>query len=368
LRDGGEGHADKHSAGDLKSLIAVICDHAYAEVMATIAGDDLTVLCRDALRGAGADPRAVQVLAAATVEAELAGNRAVGVGHLFDYLDGYRQGRIAPGARPEVRRPAPAVIDVDARDGLAQTAFADVADDLQEAAQESGIAALWIRNSFTCGELGHYVRRSARRGFVAVAAANSPALMSIGGARTPVLGTNPLAYGVPRPGAPPVVIDQASSSTAFVNIRRAADAGEPIPAGWALGPDGEPTEDAAAALQGTLLPFGGHRGGNVALLVEVLATLSGASFSLDAAPFDRGGTSPRIGVFVLVIDPSRFAGSVDRLAGQFARLRDDRQVRLPAVETTATADSVEIDTELLQRLRVAAAPSREGGTGCRTSG
>jgi len=323
--------------------------------MVTVRRDDLIELCRGALLRVGADPGAAQVLAEATAEAELVGNRAVGVGHLFDYVDGYEQGRIAAGARPAIRRPAPAVIDVDARDGLAQTAFVDVLDELQKAARESGIAALWIRNSFTCGELGYYPRRLAERGLLAVATSNSPALMSIGGAREPVLGTNPLAYGIPRPRTLPVVIDQASSSTAFVNIRRAAEAGDPIPPGWALGPDGEPTQDATAALRGTLLPFGSHRGGNVALLVELLATLSVASFSLDDAPFDRGGTSPRIGVFLLAIDPSNFAGSVERIAGQLASFRDDHQVRLPAVELTSTADSVEIDPDLLRRLERAAA-------------
>jgi (2R)-3-sulfolactate dehydrogenase (NADP+) len=170
-----------------------------------------------------------------------------------------------------------------------------------------------------------------------------------------VLGTNPLAYGVPRPGKLPVVIDQASSSTAFVNIRRAAAAGDPIAAGWALGPDGEQTQDASAALRGTLLPFGSHRGGNIALLVELLATLSGASFSVDAAPFDSGSTSPRIGVLVLVVDPANFPGSVERLAGQFESLRADHQVRLPAVELTSLGDSVEIGQDVLQRLERAAA-------------
>jgi (2R)-3-sulfolactate dehydrogenase (NADP+) len=322
--------------------------------MATVDRDELTVLCRDALLRVGADPGAAQVLAEATVEAELVGNRAVGVAHLFDYLDGYGQGRIAKDSRPVVRRAAAAVIDVDARDGLAQTAFTAVLDDLQKAARESGIAALWIRNSFTCGELGYYPRRLAQRGFLALASANSPALMSIGGARKPVLGTNPLAYGIPRPGQLPIVIDQASSSTAFVNIRRAAETGDPIPPGWALGPDGEQTQDATAALRGTLLPFGGHRGGNIALLVELLATLSGASFSIDAAPFDRGSTSPRIGVFLLAIDPSNFASSTERLSQQFESLRNDHQVRLPAVEMTSLAESVEIGPDVLRRLEQAA--------------
>jgi (2R)-3-sulfolactate dehydrogenase (NADP+) len=169
-----------------------------------------------------------------------------------------------------------------------------------------------------------------------------------------VLGTNPLAYGIPRPGSLPLVIDQASSSTAFVNIRRAAEAGHPIPEGWALDIQGKPTTDSNQAVQGTLLPFGSHRGGNVALLIEILATLSGASFSVDAAPFDRGTVSPGIGVFVLGIDPANFTGSIERLAKQFGTLQDEYQVRLPALKLTEFSDHVHVDTDVLQRLREAA--------------
>jgi (2R)-3-sulfolactate dehydrogenase (NADP+) len=323
-------------------------------MMTTIRSGELAGLCERALLAAGADPRAAQVLAGATVEAELVGNRAVGVTHLFDYLDGYRTGRIAADTQPAIRRAASAVIDVDARNGLAQSAFEDALEELLQATRESGIAALWIRQSYTCGELGYYVRRLAGHGFMAVASANSPSLMSLGGAPRPILGTNPLAYGIPRPAKLPVVIDQASSSTAFVNIRRAAEAGEPIPAGWALGPDGQPTQDANAALQGALLPFGGHRGGNIALLVEILATLSGANFSIDAAPFDSGSISPGIGVFLLCIDPGNFAGSAERLGKQLEVFRDEHQVRLPALEITELSEHIELEESLAERLRVAA--------------
>jgi (2R)-3-sulfolactate dehydrogenase (NADP+) len=326
--------------------------------MTTMHRRELTELCRAALTGVGADEPEARVLAEATVEAELVGNRAVGVAHLFDYLDGYRHGRIASARRPAVRRAAPSVVDVDARGGLAQSAFAAAFEELQQAIRDTGIAAVWVKSSFTCGELGYYVRRLAQRGFLAVASANSPALVSVGGAPSRVLGTNPLAYAVPRPGQLPVVIDQASSSTAFVNIRRAAEAGESIPAGWALGPDGGPTRDAGAALEGTLLPFGGHRGGNIALLVEILATLSGASFSLDAAPFDRGTASPAIGVFVLGIGPAAFPGSVDRLGRMLQRLQLEHDVRLPALELTALPETVEIAPATLERLHEAAVAVR----------
>ena len=63
--------------------------------MADIDINELTDLCERAARRAGADPDSARTLAEATVQAERAGNRAVGVGHLFDYLDGYRHGRIS---------------------------------------------------------------------------------------------------------------------------------------------------------------------------------------------------------------------------------------------------------------------------------
>lgn len=322
--------------------------------MTTIGPGDLDALCREALRLAGAGEREAAVLAEATVEAERVGNRAVGVAHLFDYLDGYRHGRIATGVRPVIRRPAAGIVDADAAEGLAQTAFVDASDTLQQAIVEVGVAALWIRRSFTCGELGFYARRLAQHGFVSVAMANSPALMSLGGSPNRILGTNPLAFAVPRPGVLPFVVDQASASTAFVTIRRAAERGASIPAGWAIDADGEPTQDPARALDGALLPFGGHRGGNLALLIEILSTLSGASFSSDAPPFERGNANPGIGVFLLGIAADIFAGSLPRLTQQLRVLGEQHDVRLPALDLTMLAATIELDDDLLARLAAAA--------------
>src|SRR3546814_10585863 len=91
-----------------------------------------------------------------------------------------------------------------------------------------------------------------------------------------------------------------------------AEAGREIPEGWALDPAGHPTTDARAALAGSLLPFGGARGANIALMVELLAAgLTGANWSREAPPFNKGAKSPGAGLFILAIDP---------LAGFAARL------------------------------------------------
>lgn len=324
----------------------------------TLSTEHLLQLCTQAARVAGADDTAAHALATATVVAEQAGSRAVGVAHFFDYLHAYREGRIVSGAIPEVTQPGPACLVADAHGGLAQVAF-DAALPAVRAAATDGIATLWLTNCYTCGELGYYPRLLAEGGFFALACANSPALMALGGSAGPVVGTNPLAFAVPRPGRSPFVIDQATSQTAYVNVRDAARTGQPIPLGWAVGPDGEPTSDAAQALRGALLPFGGYRGGNMALMVELLATLAGASFSVDAPPFDRGQISPGTGVFVFCINPDVIAhGGAARMAGHLDTLRSAHGVSLPAMSAGEPADVVALDDVVHERLEAACAVDR----------
>jgi (2R)-3-sulfolactate dehydrogenase (NADP+) len=275
-----------------------------------------------AAMGAGASLAVATSLTEATLAAELAGRSAVGFAHLPDYLDGFASGRISGTAEPDIDRPVPAVIRIDARGGIAQRGFDLAFDDLRTRAATYGVAILTQHNSYTAGELGYYARRLAEAGLVAFAASNGPALTAAGASREAVFGTNPLSFGAPLAGGPPLVIDQASSATAFVNVRRAAEAGEAIPEGWALDQDGTPTTDAREAVKGMLLAFGGARGANIALMVEVLAAgLAGANWSLDAPSFADGCRSPGVGLFVLALDPRLFAPDFAvRLAGQAERL------------------------------------------------
>jgi len=136
-------------------------------VTITISATDLRALCAQAARTAGADHNAADSLATATVAAEQAGKRAVGVAHLFDYLQAYREGRIRSGVVPEIIHPASGWVIAEAHNGLAQVAFDVALPSLLAATRQGGIAALWLRNCYTCGELGHYPRQLANLGFLA---------------------------------------------------------------------------------------------------------------------------------------------------------------------------------------------------------
>jgi (2R)-3-sulfolactate dehydrogenase (NADP+) len=285
--------------------------------------DEAADLAARAARAAGASDEAARSLARATVSAEARGKSSIGFAHLIDYLAALREGRIDGRAEPLVTSPAPAAIHCDARGAIAQVGFDRVFDGLRSRAETFGVALFAQSGSYTTGELGYYPRRLAEAGLVALAVTSGPALMTVAGVKMPTYCTNPIAFAAPLDKGPPLLIDQASSATAFVELRRYADRGESLPPGWAIGADGQPTTDPHAAMRGALLAFGGARGANIALMVEVMAAgLGGANWALDAPSFLTGDRSPGAGLTIVAIAPTllkpdfpqRLRLQLDRLA------------------------------------------------------
>jgi len=292
---------------------------------------ELRQLAIAACRAAGASAAMASSLVEASLSANWCGRPEIGMAHLPDYLDGLVQGRIDGRAEPRVEQPLPALIHVDGRLGIAQLGFDRAFERLVDAARGCGIALFAQKDTYTAGELGYYPRRLAQRGLVALAVSNSHAMVATAPHRELAYGTNPMAFAAPRSAPhPPLAFDQAVSATAFVNLARAAETGAAIPEGWAIDGDGEPTTDPARAVLGALLPFGGGKGANIALMIEVLsAGLAGGAWSLDAGHFRMGAESPRSGLSVIAIDPAAIAPDFSaRLEVQLDRLAE-RGVHIP---------------------------------------
>jgi (2R)-3-sulfolactate dehydrogenase (NADP+) len=307
-------------------------------------------LARKAALNAGASDAIAVSLANATVSAETAGHRAVGFAHLTDYLDGLRHGRIARDGEPVITFPAAAMIEVDAKQGIAQLGFDRAFDELVERVNRYGVTVFSQSNSYSVGELGYYTRRLAQAGLVALASANANAQMTTMESRQAVFGTNPLSFAAPLAEGKPFVIDQSSSATAFVNVRRAADHNEPIPEGWAIDAHGNPTTEAREAVNGLLLAFGGYRGANIALMNEILcAGLTGGNWSMDAPSFSEGDACPAVGLFVIAIKPDLVVKDFRaRLQTQIERLAS-KGVRLPGSRVESV--SIEISDSLFAALQ-----------------
>jgi LDH2 family malate/lactate/ureidoglycolate dehydrogenase len=162
---------------------------------------------------------------------------------------------------------------VDARDMQGHLAAEESMKIAIARAREHGVAAVAVRNGFHFGVAGRYARMAADEGCVAIVMCNSNPVMPPPGGVDKLHGTNPLSIGLPTRDGPPIILDMASTAGTVGKIRYAAAAGDPIPEGWALDPDGRPTTDAARALGGTLLPVGGPKGFGLSMVIDLLSGL-----------------------------------------------------------------------------------------------
>lgn len=321
--------------------------------------DDVERLAHEALIKAGAAEHQARPVARSIRRAEADDMRSVGLGFLPLYLAHLRSGRVNGAAVPTARLSRPAAIAVDAGHGFAHPAFDAGMDALVAAAGACGMAGMAVTRSYSIGVLGHPVEDVAMRGLVGLAFTNAPPNMAAWGGKRKIFGTNPLALAVPRVGSPPFVVDQASTVTTRVALVAAAAAGRPIPETWAFDANGVPTMDPAEALKGSMAPFGGAKGANVALLVEIFAAvLAGANLSMDAHPYgSAAGPPPGVGQFVMAFDPDAFApGFAARLERLASAVAQDGGARMPgdrrlAARARAEREGVVIDDALMAQLQ-----------------
>ncbi len=289
----------------------------------TLSLADIEAISFDALVAAGTSEANARPLAIATAATEADGVASHGMAYIPIYCEHVQCGKVDGQAVPHLEQPAPAVLTVDAATGFAHSAIDLGFDQLVPLARQQGVASLAIRNSYNCGVLGYHTARLAREGLVGLGFTNAPASIAPSGGSKPVVGTNPLSIAVPgADGEPAILIDQSASTIAKSEVMKHAREGKPIPVGWALDADGNPTTDPEVGLKGSMAPSGGYKGVGAALLVETMAAaLTGATLGIDASPFSGTAGGPlRTGQFFLAIHPKATAGEafaplVERLAG-----------------------------------------------------
>jgi (2R)-3-sulfolactate dehydrogenase (NADP+) len=322
-------------------------------------------LARRMLVASGASALQAGATARSIRDAEAEGIRTVGLSYLPTYCEHVRCGKVLGDAVPTVSQPRAATVVVDAGNGFCHPAFEAGEAPLVQATRACGVGVLAISHSYSAGVLGWFVERLARQGLVAVMFANSSSLMVAWGGKRPFFGTNPIAWAAPRAGGDPVVADLSSSTVAWVTVNAAAQRGEPIPLGWALDVDGQPTTDAQAALAGSMTPAAGHKGSALALLVDVMSGgVAGSNFSHEASGFGGNeGGPPDVGQVVLAIDPSATmgAGFVGRIEADLQAMVSEPGVRLPGDNRLASrahtaVHGVEVPDDLMALLISYVAP------------
>ena len=317
-----------------------------------------------ALLRCGATAAMAAAAARALAAAEMEGIDSHGVSRLPQYCSHLRNGRANGAAVPVIGRDSKGACLVDAKQGLAFEACALGVREAIRRAREFGVAYVAVTNSNHFGVAAYHLEAIAQAGLVGLAFGNSPAAMPAWGGRRALFGTNPVAAAFPRRAAAALMIDLSLSAVARGKIVAAAREGKPIPEGWALDRDGNPTTDACAALEGSMLPVGGVKGAMLALTVELLVcALSGAAFGFESDSFfAEEGRPTRIGQAFMAIDPAALAGDevyFERVETLIAAMSEEPEVRLPGERRLrnrerAEREGVVVSPELMAKIRALA--------------
>ncbi|MFC3088675.1 Ldh family oxidoreductase [Tabrizicola soli] len=310
-----------------------------------------------------------QVQAAALSRVIVAGERDACTSHGIYRIEGVlrtvKAGKVKADALPVLDRGEGAILRVDAGGGFSNPAFELGLPVLAERARELGLAALAVNDCTHFAALWPEVEAITEQGLAALVMCPSYATVAPAGGTRPLLGTNPLAFGWPRPGRDPYVFDFATSVAARGEIELHRRAGKPLPEGWAIDAEGEPTTDPVAALGGAMLTFGGHKGSAISTMVELLAGVMIGDLTSPEALEALGTTTlaPRHGELILALSPEMFAAGrpgdpfaraevlLQAITGQGARLPSARRYAARAKSVAEGIALMAAEVELLDRLQ-----------------
>ncbi|KMK66238.1 Ldh family oxidoreductase [Puniceibacterium sp. IMCC21224] len=318
---------------------------------------DIETLSATALRAHGAVPWVAAEMARAVAWAEARQNRICGLYYLESYCQQLRSGRVLGNPDPQVSRPRAGVVQVDAGNSFAQTAFGRALPQAIAAAHETGTVTLTISRSHTCTALGYFTEQIALAGLIGIGMTNASAIVAPPGGQTRVIGTNPVSCAVPDgQGGVAMMFDQSTTTVALGRITMARAAGETIPRGWAVDANGQPTTDPEAALAGSLTSTGGYKGWGLGLMVELMtAGLTGGVTSRDVKPLKAPDGAPHgLGQVFLLIDPGVSEVFADRVAQVAAAVAMDPEARMPG-QGKAPRSEVDVPDALWSQLTALAA-------------
>jgi len=273
-----------------------------------------------------------------------------------------KAGKVDPQAMPVLAEDdGTALVRVDAKGGFANAAFELAVPELAARAKKLGMAAMVINDCTHLAALWPEVEAVAAHGLAAMVMCPSYATVAPTGGKDPLLGTNPFAFGWPRPADDPYVFDFATSVAARGEVELHRRAGKQLPEGWALDRDGNPTTDPEAALAGAMLPFGGHKGSAISTMIELLAGIMIGDLTSPEVLDYLGTTTlaPRHGELILAFSPEAFAKGrpgdpfaraetlFEAITGQGARLPSQRRFRARA---QSVADGVTLSADEIAQL------------------
>ena len=232
--------------------------------------EPLEKFCIQVLEKLGVPEEEAVITANTLVTANLRGVDTHGILRLTLYAARLKGGAMAPAVNLTTEKETVATALLDGHDGIGQVISYRAMELAIRKAKEAGVSYVAVRRSNHFGTAAYYAMMALPQDMIGITLTNaSPRLAPTGGVER-LFGNNPWSVAVPAGKRLPVVLDMANSLVAAGKIRVLQKEGKPIPEGWALNKYGEPTTDAAEAMNGILLAIGGYKGYGITLMVDLL--------------------------------------------------------------------------------------------------
>ncbi len=298
---------------------------------------DLEDFATSLLAGAGVPEDRARMAANHLLTADLWGVESHGVARLASYVNRLKAGLIDPSADASVERELASTLALNGNNGLGLLIGPEAMNRTIAKAQESGICLTTVRHSNHFGIAGAYAAMAARAGLGGWAMTNAGKLVVPLNGAEPMLGTNPMGFAVPTGSGNPLVVDISTSTVAWGKIEIARRAGVPIPLGWAVDGDGNPTTDPHAVKGLTVLggsyETGGHKGYGLSLMVETYCgPLAGNAWGYRIAQSTSTGVQPGIGHMFMAWRVDAFRDPVEFMA-DMDQMLDDLRSAIPNPNT-----------------------------------
>ncbi len=235
------------------------------------------------------------------LEAELRGRASHGLMRLPTIAKRLQNGVAKPGVTGTHRWVANGFLAVDGEHGLGPIVAMAAITEAVKRVPEQGIVIAAISKCNHLGMLSWYAEKITSHGIAAIILSTSEALVHPWGGKKAMIGTNPIAIGLPAFGTP-FVSDLATSAISMGEIHSYASRGILLPPGLAIDRNGDATQNAAEAKEGAIAPFGGPKGYALGLAIELLvAMISRTSVGRDiSGTLDTTLPATKGDIFILI--------------------------------------------------------------------
>ncbi|XP_004922450.1 uncharacterized protein LOC114239958 [Bombyx mandarina] len=336
----------------------------------------------DCLKSVGTAVKAAEQQAELLIQADRLGHPSHGMNRLEMYVNDIISGACQPNNEPKILKENASTAWVDANNVLGATASHFAMDIAIKKAQETGVGWVTVKGSNHNGIAGFWAKKAADKGLIGMAFTNTSPLLAPTRSKKAALGTNPLSVVAPASKGESFYLDMATTAVAVGKIEMQCRKGEPLPLGWAQGPDGKITQDAELAFKTScLMPLGGgentsgYKGFGLSAVVDIFSgILSGSNYGHHIRSWSHTGSGgpANLGHCFVAVNPGSFApGFEDRMAESIQHWRqlEPTDPNLPvmapgdkekeaAKETDANGtvsyvkQQIESSAELAKRLKV----------------